>query len=107
MSLAGTLGVCISFADAAVKRPYPVGGIRMVQIINMSHHPRVVLPEDVPLDEPMEAVEFLENLCEIYQADRQVLFQKLIILVDGERLKGECLVSDGSKIYILPAATMG
>ena len=79
----------------------------MVRIINMSHHPRAVLPEEVPLEEAMDAREFLENLCASYAADIDVLLNKLVILIDGARLKEDSAVTCDSKIYILPAATMG
>ena len=79
----------------------------MVTIIDMSHHPRVKLPNETIAEGTMNAREFLIDLCETYAVDPAILLEKLVILVDGERLKQDTLVHDNSKIYILPAATMG
>lgn len=79
----------------------------MVQIVNMSRDPRVVLPKTVPLSASMQAEAFFRMLCQEHGGNCDVLLNELIVLLDGERYAANRMVTADSRIYVLPVATAG
>ena len=79
----------------------------MVEIINISYHPKVNFPREVTLNEEMNAFRFIEELSAEYDVDTNILFKKMCLILDGERVTEKSIVKDGSRLYILAPAVGG
>lgn len=79
----------------------------MVEIIDISRHPKVNLPQEVELNEEMNAFRFIEELGSEYDVDTDILFKKMCLILDGERVTENSIVKDGSRLYILAPAVGG
>ena len=78
----------------------------MVEIMNITHHPKVILPRQVEIEQPVNARQFLMDLCDAHGV-AQDLVMKRCILVDSERLRDDTIVEQNSRIYILQAPVGG
>lgn len=79
----------------------------MVEIINISRHPKVNLPQEVELNQEKNAFRFIEELGAEYDVDTNILFNRMCLILDGERVTEKSIVKDGSRLYILAPAVGG